>query len=196
MLSFMHFSKHEIKELAKAWIVISLAFTILYTGISFTAAAGIIFVIAALTAGVGFLLHEIAHKYFAQKYHCQAEFVADNKMLLLAVVFSFFGFLFAAPGAVYIRGHITRKQNGIISLAGPATNMLLALVVFLPLTLSGLPILSLIGRYGFYINAFIGLFNLIPFGMFDGRKILAWNKTAYGIIVAVGVLLLIINTGL
>jgi Zn-dependent protease len=46
--------------------------------------------------------------------------------------------------------------------------------------------LNTIGYYGFFINAWIGLFNMIPFGMFDGRKILDWNKTAYALMAATG----------
>ena len=41
------------------------------------------------------------------------------------------GIAFAAPGAVYIHGnYISREQNGKISLAGPATNIILRVVLF------------------------------------------------------------------
>jgi Zn-dependent protease len=33
--------------------------------------------------------------------------------------------------------------------------------------------------YGSLINALIAAFNMIPFGMLDGRKVFAWNKTVY-----------------
>jgi Zn-dependent protease len=52
-------------------------------------------------------------------------------MLLLALGMSFLGFVFAAPGAVHIKGYINKMQNGIFSLAGPLMNLILALV-FLP----------------------------------------------------------------
>jgi Zn-dependent protease len=42
---------------------------------------------------------------------------------------------------------------------------------------------------GFSFNAWIGLFNMIPLGPFDGTKVLAWSRLVYGVMVAVGVLL-------
>ena len=81
--------------------------------------------------GLGFLLHQLAHKFVAQKYGCVAEFRAFDQMLYLAVGLAFFvGFIFAAPGAVMIRGYVDRRKNGIISIAGPAVNIMLA-VIFL-----------------------------------------------------------------
>ena len=49
-------------------------------------------------------------------------------------------------------------------------------------------IIATIASYGFFINAWLGLFNMIPFAMFDGKKILNWNKVVYGVLVGVGIL--------
>ena len=38
------------------------------------------------------------------------------------------GFLFAAPGAVFIQGRVTPRENGLISLVGPGTNFLVSLL--------------------------------------------------------------------
>ncbi len=169
-----HISRAEQKELLKAWLAISLAFAIVMGGLSSKLAA--VFLISALTVGLGFLAHELAHKFVAQRYGCRAEFVADNSMLFIAVLTSLFGFVLAAPGAVMISGHVTAERNGKISLAGPLANFIIA-GLFLFTGLLGLfPIVS---SYGFTINAWLGLFNLIPFGNFDGIKILRWNKAAY-----------------
>ena len=35
--------------------------------------------------------------------------------------------------------------------------------------------LILIGQTGIWLNVFLGIFNLLPFGVFDGSKILAWD---------------------
>jgi len=40
---------------------------------------------------------------------------------------------------------------------------------------------------GFKLNAWIGLFNMIPAGPFDGAKVLAWSPLYFGITVAVGI---------
>jgi len=49
------------------------------------------------------------------------------------LLFSLFGFIIAAPGAVFIRGMITRERNGKISLAGPMTNIVLAILFLIQL---------------------------------------------------------------
>ena len=124
-------------------------------------------------------MHELAHKLVAQSYGCWAEFRMDVTMLILMIIIAFFGVVFAAPGAVMIYGFITREQNGKISLAGPLMNLALV-VVFFPLTLFNGTI-GVVGRVGVWINSWIALFNLIPFGPLDGRKILAWDASVYSI---------------
>ena len=188
-------SKIELVDIAKSWLALSLAFAFVYSGISLIGGniSGIfsiyfikLFVISLFTAGLGFLLHELAHKFVAQKYGCVAEFRAFDQMLYLAVGLAFFiGFIFAAPGAVMINGMVTRKENGIISIAGPLTNYLLAMV-FLAIS-----ILSPTGRFfagvGVGVNIWLGLFNMIPFGNFDGKKILDWNRYWWFAMVLFGV---------
>src|SRR3989338_9073468 len=97
-------SEHELKDIAKAWILVSAAFAILLRssiGSFFQS-----FLLAFLTVGVGFLLHELAHKLVAQHYGCFAEFRAFDFYLWMAVLMSYFGFVFAAPGAVFITGPV------------------------------------------------------------------------------------------
>ena len=177
-------SSEELKQIGIAWLLISVAFAILNTNgdlAGFVSAGFVAALLASgLTVGIGFLFHELAHKIVAQHYRCWAEFRADFTMLMLAIAMSFFGFLFAAPGAVYIRGNITKKQNGIISLAGPFMNFVLALL-FLAGYLAGIKqgILGTIVYEGFTINSWLGLFNMIPFGWFDGAKIIDWDRRAY-----------------
>ncbi len=192
----MKFSQIEKEHLLKAWVAVSFAFAVLNTSI-FSQTFLLFFIISLLTVGLGFLLHEIAHKFVAQKYGCWAEFRADDRMLIFAIIGAmFFGFVFAAPGAVLIRGYVTLKKNGIISLAGPMTNIILA-IIFLMLKLVLLPtaIVSLVLNYGFQINAFIALFNLVPFMNFDGAKIFRWNKIIYTITAVVAALLVILPVG-
>ena len=175
-------SAKEIKDLIVAWIVISIAFGIVLrpagSSIVSTGALGSM-AIAALTVGVGFLLHELAHKVVAQKYRCWAEFRANKMMLVLALLMSFFGFVFAAPGAVMIFGRVTRRQNGLISVAGPMTNIALAIIFF---ALSAIGTGGFLGRLfhiGGYVNAFLALFNMLPFGVFDGKKVYNWSKRVF-----------------
>ncbi|MBT3814621.1 metalloprotease [Candidatus Woesearchaeota archaeon] len=189
-------SRIELVDIAKAWLAISLAFAFFLSGTSlvegnisnaFSYQFLISFLISLFTVGVGFLFHELAHKFLAQHYGCVAEFRAEDKMLYFAIGLAvFIGRIFAAPGAVIISGQITQKENGIISLAGPLTNYVLAIVFF---SLNFVfPSFINVWFVGYYVNLFLGLFNLIPFWLFDGKKIFYWSKTIWIIMLALGFL--------
>ena len=192
-------SKEEIVDILKAWITISLAFALILGNKNIFSIGFLInFFIAALTVGVGFLLHELAHKVLAQKYGAIAEFRAFNPMLLLALFMSYFlGVIFAAPGAVMIHGgNINIKRYGKISAVGPLTNLILALIFLAIKLLDYGGILNTIGSYGFMINSWLALFNMIPFWQFDGRKIFMWNKMIWvGITLISGLFVKLAITG-
>lgn len=188
----MKFSGREKKDLFFAGLMISLAFAILLSGgLTGILSLGfyIIFVIAFFTAGIGFLFHELMHKYVAQSYGLFAEFKAYYKMLWLAILLSFFGFIIAAPGAVYIKGNITKEKNGKISIAGPVTNLVLG-ILFLILLFALRPegIFKAFVGFGLTINSLLAAFNMIPAVPFDGAKVIAWDKKVYYItlILAIG----------
>jgi len=187
-LGIISTSEKELKDLLKAWVAISLAFAILLSGGSlFSPIFFTSFILSALTVGTAFLLHELAHKFVAQRYGCFAEFRSFDSMLVFAVVMSFFGFIFAAPGAVMISGPVGRTRNGKISAAGPLTNIILALI-FLGIANTFGP--SPLTSYGYFINAWLAFFNLIPVWNLDGKKVLAWNKTIYIALVVVSLALM------
>jgi Zn-dependent protease len=173
------FSNRELFDIFKAYVAITLAFGILLLK------SGQIWYqalfVAAITVGAGFIVHELAHKFVAQHYRCRAEFRSSDIMLLLAIVFALFtSFIFAAPGAVMISNVKSKKEFGHIAAAGPASNIVLALAFLL------VPIAS-IAWYGFFINAPLAAFNMLPFGSFDGKKILSWNRTVFTIMFVVSV---------
>jgi len=187
------FSKIELKDLAKAWLIISIAFAIVLSGGRLGAFFFANVILSAVTVGIGFLFHEMGHKFVAQRYGCFAEFRANNFMLLVAILTSFLGVVFAAPGAVMIAGHVGKERNGKISLAGPATNFVLA-IIFIGLSFIFTEgFLARIISFGVLVNVWLGLFNLIPVWLLDGKKILHWNKTVYAIIVAIGIFLFVIR---
>ena len=182
-------SEKEIKDLLKAWLAISFAFAmVLRHGIDLSLYQ--VFIVSAVTVGTGFLLHELGHKFVAQRYGCFAEFRSFDQMLLLAVIMSFFGFVFAAPGAVMIMGRVDVKRNGIISAAGPVVNLVLALFFLSLLFMFPDGLLKILAFYGFFINSWLALFNMIPVWNFDGAKVLKWDKKVYGTIVAISLLFL------
>ncbi|MBW2999588.1 metalloprotease [Candidatus Woesearchaeota archaeon] len=186
-------SNIELIDLFKAWVVISLAFTLVLAGFDFSIGFGFVFLMSAFTVGIGFLFHELGHKILAQKYGCFAEFRANNRMLLMAILFSLFGFVFAAPGAVMISGQINQKQRGIISAAGPMTNLVIALIFLGLFMTSPIELVRAVSSYGYLINTWLALFNMLPFGIFDGAKIFRWNKILYVFMASLCVGLLLVR---
>jgi Zn-dependent protease len=126
----LRFSGRELREIAISVLVLTIAFTFLFSGGLDGLPAALAdmtfayyFVISFLAVLTAFFFHEMAHKFLAQKYGCWAEFHYYFFGLVLALLTSAVGIIFAAPGAVIIGGHITREQNGKISAAGPAANV-------------------------------------------------------------------------
>ena len=172
-----HISTDELLHILISVITISFAFAIVWTGstnfdANFLSTMGIIL----LTVGVGFIFHEMAHKYVAIKYGAYARYTAWTLGLVLAIIMAFgLGFVFAAPGAVYVYGnHITREQNGKISMAGPLTNLVLG-IAFILIGFA-FPALKHITTLGSTVNFFLGAFNMLPFFPMDGQKVYAWDK--------------------
>ncbi len=174
----MHFEKTELIHLAISVLTITFAFYILLArdaGLSIGLPA--IF----LAVGLGFIVHELGHKFVAQKFGCLAVYRAWFTGLLLALAFAILTpFVFAAPGAVYIqKEYLSQRENGLISLSGPIMNIILGLGFLWIFLNTGL---SFIGLWGFRINFFLALFNMVPFPPLDGSKVVNWNPVVWGVV--------------
>lgn len=138
-----------------------------------------------------FILHELAHKFAAQSYGLWAEFRLNTlgAIVTLISILPFF-FKIIAPGAVLISGYATTKTLARIALVGPLINMIFALILTLPLPIVSIPIYIIL-KNGAYINALIAFFNLLPFGIFDGYKVMSWDKRVWAITFVISIILLI-----
>jgi len=180
----------ELVALLVSWIVISVCFSIsaLFSNLSIFPLA---FLLAAGSAGVGFLLHELAHRTVARRYGCHAIYQIWIWGLVLALAMAILTqgqLIFAALGAVYITPmavsayydtNTMKRVYGLISLAGPSMNLLLVVVFFLLYLQSG--VVGALGYIGVQINLWLAAFNLIPIPPFDGSKIFGWSKTAWAV---------------
>ena len=137
MEGLFSFSKREVRDLVISTVVLAVAFSGFIQNLSIVAFLQALFILTFV-----FIFHELAHRTVARKYGAHAEYKMWNFGLALALISSFFGFVFAAPGAVYIspmvrRGFawtvhkISRKEYGIIALSGPATNIALGAVFYI-----------------------------------------------------------------
>lgn len=190
-------TRRERFDLFIAWLGITIAFTLAIVLSSFNGKIDplfflYIFGISCLTVGIGFVLHEMAHKFTAMKYGYYAEFRKDNVMLLMSVVLAaLVHIVFAAPGATVIYGGgLSKEQNGKISAAGPATNLVLCIpfgimVLMTPFIMGWGPVIGFIGMMGLQINAMIAAFNLLPISVLDGKKVLEWKPVLFVVMIAV-----------
>ena len=187
------FTVSEIRDLIIAFFVISLCFAIVDGGRNPDAVLHIL-PIVMVGVGAGFILHELGHKFVSMHYGYWAEFKLWPQGLIFALVTSFFGFVFAAPGAVYTYAdYMTEEINGKISVAGPIVNIILALI-FLGIATAVYPtvmisqqseLIFIVCALGYSINSFLAVFNLLPIGNLDGSKVLTWN---FGIwIITIGI---------
>jgi len=213
-------SRREEADLFVAWVAISLAFTIIFISPNGLLSVNLrvppltallFFVISLVTVGIGFILHEMAHKFTAMKFGYYAEFKKDNMMLLVAIALAaLVGVVFAAPGATVIYNNsidgrgISREENGKISAAGPLVNLILC-IPFAGLLIyggagAGLAgnLFSMVGLIGLQVNAMIAAFNMLPVSVLDGKKVLAWNKGIFAVLIlaAFGALVVSVYPGI
>ena len=189
------FTKREVIDLIISFLVISLGFCILYSGGSYDLNVIMTLLpIIMLGVGCGFIFHELGHKISAMHYGYWAEYKMWVYGLVIALISSFFGFIFAAPGAVYIYGpNMTDRENGIISLAGPIINIAITIIFLVILFSLGNSIMlsetnyiiAIICIIGAKINSFLALFNLLPIPTLDGSKVLKWNIPIWLVTIAV-----------
>lgn len=197
-------------DLIIAWLVISIAFAIMFknnylvNGKIVIGMLAIIFLVSFLTAGIAFVFHELAHKFSAMKFGYYAEFRKDTYMLLMSVVLAaLVGVVFAAPGAtvIFAQHGLNKRENGIISASGPAINLLLC-VPFFTILLAGNVIagsgvlailLIMIGSMGLSVNAMIAFFNLLPISILDGKKVFAWNPVIFAVMIIASFVLILLS---
>src|SRR5664280_2909259 len=99
------FTAREVRDIVISMLVIAVIFAYLLSGGNMN---NFIALIPALliAVGLGFVLHELAHKFVAMRYGFYAEFRIWFEGLIFAVITAIIIKLaFVAPGAVYIHGN-------------------------------------------------------------------------------------------
>lgn len=154
----------------------------------------LIFLFVAL---LSFALHELAHKFAAQKFGLNAEFKVWPAGLFGGAALTIFLNLLgipikiAAPGAVIIsqyvfsltKSKISFERIGMISAAGPLINLAFAILFLLIKTPFSAEIVT--------INAFLAFFNLLPIKPLDGSKIFIWKPWIWFLMVVISIMVLI-----
>ncbi len=166
---------NEILEILISVFVLSFAFSIFPAPTTFFSFHHFLAIVA--TVGAGFALHELGHRFVALHFGCKARFRMWSGGLIFALVLSLItqgALIFAAPGAVYIYGKkISKKENGMISAAGPLMNILLAIAFWIFELF--FPHFKSVTSIGVIINLWLGFFNLLPVFPLDGEKVKRWD---------------------
>ena len=184
------FTAREIRDIIISMVVISFVFAYIIARQDLNSAI-VIMPVTFVVVGLAFVLHEMAHKYMAIGYGYWAEYRMWVGGLLFALVTAYFGFVFAAPGAVYIHGnYIKNSENGKISLAGPVVNIILVVIFLLCMSIFSKFGFKNIAILGATVNSFLAFFNLIPFSMLDGAKVFRWNPIMWIAAMGIAVILL------
>jgi len=186
-MNIFHFSTQEIRDLTISTVAIALIFAWPQRGLLDMDIVIFFynFIIILFIVGSSFIFHELAHRTVARYFGAYSEFRAWFDGLIFALILKILlGFTFIAPGAVYIfKEYLTPKENGIIAISGPLSNILLA-VIFSVLSIFTPPftLVHLVLSYGAYINLYLAAFNLLPIPPLDGFKVLSWNFLIWALV--------------
>jgi len=174
MPSALDFSVTEIRDILISMLVLGFVFS--YPEV--LSDPPFIFM-SLLGVGIAFMGHELSHRFVARRlgfYSAYKMWPQGLLMALLLAVATGGGFVFAAPGAVifssyWVFRNPTLRDIGLIGIAGTAFNISLMFASLYLYFATGLSIFQFIGS----INAWLAIFNLIPFGPLDGTKVMRWN---------------------
>ena len=197
------FTMTEVREIIISAVVLSMAFALAYSNGIFSlnlAALPVLVLFAFIAVGIGFLAHElIGHKLIAQRLGLHAQYHMWRFGLVIALLSSLAGFVFAAPGAVYVssrvdlwgrQSDVSKRRMGIVSISGPLVNLLLVAIflplsIFYPVKMLDVELFSL----AVFVNLWLAIFNMLPIPPLDGSKVLSWNKVIWASFFALLVLI-------
>ncbi len=171
----LHFGHTELRHLVIGTTLVTAVGVSFFIGSPLTGGLPEL-ILASLLFALGFILHELAHKYVAQGYGLWAEFRVNTMGLMLTAMSVVSPIKFIAPGAVVISGFTDIEKMGRIALAGPVVNVAITAVLYIVMPAFRETEVYAALLTGAAINSFLAMFNLIPFAVLDGKKIYSWNR--------------------
>ncbi len=188
--TYYSFSRKELTNMA--FLAIAAAFMISFRdwgGETFDAAAGFRNLFDAfLISALAIVVHESAHKIYALHHG----YAAEHKPWHMAVIFGllltlvtnghlyYFGFgvlvyHLAGDRLGRFRYQMNMKDVGLISVAGPLANLLLAIIFKAGYIATG----SALAEKAFLINIWFAIFNMLPLPWVDGGNLFFSGRIMY-----------------
>lgn len=182
MYSFTETEKRDLLIGTAIFVLVELSFAIHFTNTFLE-----LLILGILTIPL-WLFHELAHKFVAQGNGLVSDFRLDPNMAIFSLFSIILPIKIIAPGVVLSSGEYRLDTAGRISMAGPLTNILIG-GIFLVFS-SFMPIdwivvvFLLASRFSFDM----ALFNMLPFYVLDGAKVLRWNQSIFILIFSLSVI--------
>ncbi len=152
---------------------------------------------------ISLLAHELSQKLAARRLGLETTFKAWGPGLLLGWLLALVGGFFLGYGSTYVKQldwwyEHKKEKTGIIFALGPLVSLALAFAFWTLTIFTTSSLLMASGKVGYTINLVIVIFNLIPIQaaggfVWDGKKILAWNKTIWATLVITTSALIILD---
>lgn len=183
-MGIFEFKVNEIRNLTISALVLAFAFS--FREFSFSLNYLLPFSKALLIIGIAFLCHELSHRTMGRSFGAYSVYKLWLPGIFLAILLAIVSkgsIIFAAPGFVQLQ-HIREKRwsseslimrnkdRGMVSLSGPLSNIVLALIFFAVYSIFNFQIFS----YASLINLWLAFFNLLPFKPLDGSKVITWDR--------------------
>ncbi len=136
--------------------------------------------------------HEVAHVITAKKLKIRHGHVLWIQGILLGLLSIVLPFLVFPSYLVFKEDGSKRREEGLAALAGVIWMMVCQIFLLFAIGFKIFNDPVLYGLYNLpYLFMFYLIFNLIPFGLTDGRYISNWNRRTLWIILGINILMLI-----
>ncbi|TFF88800.1 MAG: hypothetical protein EU550_00580 [Promethearchaeota archaeon] len=140
-----------------------------------------------------FLFHEFGHRQVAIHFGLQTKFRLLTYGMILTAIGLVTGLIslispgltlptLAIPGAVVVLGlEKIDRTTGLCKVAGPSINLVYGLILLIISILSPTSLypLNMLVGIAAALNFTLGVFNMLPIGILDGKAIFQWNKKVY-----------------
>lgn len=202
----MYAEFRTIYRLVNSSEVLALTISVLAVALVFTGFRGLIlhgpmiFFINLLITLPAFTVHELAHRFTARRYGCYARYLIDPFGLMISLITFFLPFRIIALGYVGITcphvwfyGINLRFIEGRIALSGPLSNIILSIISYaLYHVVAPGSLMASILFNSMKLNAWLALFNLLPFPPLDGHKVFRYNPILSLTMIAIAIALFLI----